>query len=205
VLANPEGPLAVMGHVDLAWAYTYLDQGRDTSSNFFGILHALAEGRRAGVALSTLLRFLNETSYELAVLYNHEAEELEEGRPSSVDPVERAWLWMLRQDLAGFILLGDPAVRLPLAPARVEAPVPGISLDAMAQIGLGEFELPAPAISEGKAAAAEQAILELLAGKGSVKDIAARHGISSGELRRWEELYRAAGLEALARHLSRHG
>jgi hypothetical protein len=205
VLANPEGPLAVMGHVDLAWAYSYLDQGRDTSSNFFGLLHTLAQGRRAGVALSTLLRFLNETSIELATLYNHEAAELRAGRPSPVDPVARAWLWMLRQDLAGYILLGDPAVRLPLASARVEASAPGFSQDAMASVGLVGFEPPAQAAPEREPAAAEQAILELLANKGSVTDIAARHGISPEELRRWEELYRAAGRAALARHLSGRG
>jgi hypothetical protein len=205
VLANPEGPLAVMGHVDLAWAFSYLDQGRDTSAHFFGLLHTLAEGRRAGVALSTLLRFLNEVSIELTTLYNHEASELQEGRPSRVDPVARAWLWMLRQDLAGYILLGDPAVRLPLAPARVETSESGLSLDAMASVGLVGFEPPAQAASERESAAAEQAILELITGKGSLADIAARHGIPPEELQRWEELYRAAGRAALARHLSRRG
>jgi hypothetical protein len=205
VLANPEGPLAVMGHVDLAWAFSYLDQGRDTSANFFGLLHTLAEGRRAGVALSTLLRFLNEVSIELTTLYNHEASALREGRPSPVDPVARAWLWMLRQDLAGYILLGDPAVRLPLAPPRVEASEPGFSLDAMASVGLMGFEPPAQAVSERESAAAEQAILELLTGKGTIADIAARHGITPEELQQWEELYRAAGRAALARHLSRRG
>ncbi|HYH98599.1 hypothetical protein [Hyalangium sp.] len=200
VLANPEGPLAVMGHVDLAWAWSYLDQGRDTSSHFFGLLHALAEGRRAGVALSTLLRFLIETSIELTTLYDQEAKALRAGSPSPVDPVARAYLWMLRQDLAGYILLGDPAVRLPLASARVEASVPRSHLDAMASVGLAGFELPAPPAPEPTAA--EQAVIELLAGKGTLADIAARHGIAPGELCQWEELYRAAGRAALARHLS---
>jgi hypothetical protein len=205
VLANPQGPLAVMGHVDLAWAYSYLDQGRDTSSNFFGILQSLAEGRRAGVALSTLLRVLNETSAELAILYNHEAAELKAGRPSPVDAVARAWLWMLRQDLAGYILLGDPAVRLPLAPARVEAPASSTSPDAMTLEGLLGFAPSAQDAPGRDSTAAEKAILELLGEKGSVADIAARHGLSPEELRQWEELYRAAGREALARHLSRRG
>ena len=34
---------------------------------------------------------------------------------------KRSHLWMLRQDLAGYILLGDPAVRLPLQPAAPPA------------------------------------------------------------------------------------
>jgi hypothetical protein len=130
---------------------------------------------------------------------------LQEGRPSPVDPVARAWLWMLRQDLAGYILMGDPAVRLPLARAQVQASVPGISRDAMAEVGLGGFEFPAPPPPGPETTSAEQAILELLAGKGSVAEIAVRHGITARELEQWKELYQAAGRAALARHLSGRG
>ncbi|QRN96791.1 hypothetical protein JRI60_48755 [Archangium violaceum] len=119
-LANPNGPLAVMGHVDLAWSCGFNDRGRRTTSRFIELLRALAQGSRAGVALSTLLQFLNEASSELATLYNQEQMDLMDGRPSSVTPADKARLWMQRQDLANYILLGDPAVRLSLASRRVE-------------------------------------------------------------------------------------
>lgn len=188
-LANPQGPLAVMGHVDLAWTYSYNDQGRGTPSRFLELLKALADGSRAGMALGTLMRSVNETSIALAMLYDREQEERLNQRRSTIDPVARAHLWMLRQDLAGYILLGDPAVRLP----RTQA------------------VQPAPAVARGPTVAAapgrtvadmERALLALLSGKQSAEELASRLGVSTRELHQWEDRYRAAGREELARLLS---
>ncbi len=120
-LANPEGPLAVIGHVDLAWTSTLSDQGNLAHSRFLGVLRALAGGRRVGNALHTLLRFFNEGSVELTALYKQEEWSRATGRKSSVDPKARAGLWLRCQDLANYVLLGDPAVRL-----RAVASTPGI-------------------------------------------------------------------------------
>ena len=155
-----------------------------------------------GVALSTLLRFFTETNLELTSLGHHEEAERLLGRRPSTDPVARASLWMLRQDLAGFILLGDPAVRLPLAPARVAPSRPSTPVDAVSAL-LG-FRGPAPAATPRREATeVEAAILALLTGKLSAEEVAARHGLSLPELREWEDIYREAGRVALARHLSR--
>ncbi|NOJ91659.1 hypothetical protein D7W82_00715 [Corallococcus sp. CA049B] len=113
-LANPEGPLAVVGHVDLAWSSSFNDQGRSRHERFLGVIKALASGRRAGAALSSLLRFANETSASLASSYHQEKAALTAGRQYSASLAERAHLWMLYHDLASHVLLGDPAVRLPL-------------------------------------------------------------------------------------------
>lgn len=113
-LANPQGPLAVVGHVDLAWTASFNDQGRSRHERFLGVIKALASGRRAGTALSSLLRFANETSASLASSYHQERGALAAGQEYKVSPAERAHLWMLYHDLASHVLLGDPAVRLPL-------------------------------------------------------------------------------------------
>lgn len=198
-LANPQGPLVVMGHVDLAWSHSFIDRGRSTPSRFIELLKALAGGSRAGAALGTLLQVLNEASSELTSLYNQEALERTHGMPSSIDPGERARLWMLRQDLANYILLGDPAVRLPLAStvARAPASQPRVSM-SLSWPGSG----PGPGGPGLGAAGAEEALLELLTRQRSPEEVAARHGISERELLQWEEVYCAAGREALARHLS---
>jgi hypothetical protein len=112
-LANPEGPLAVIGHVDLAWTSTFSDQGNLAHSRFVGVLRILAEGRRVGSALHALLRHFNEELIELIALYKQDEWALSHGRKSSVDPKARAALWFLCQDLSNYVLLGDPAVRLP--------------------------------------------------------------------------------------------
>jgi hypothetical protein len=189
VLANPDGPLAVMGHVDLAWSYGFKDHSRPTPSRFLGVLKVLAEGGRAGVALSALQRFANETSVELALLHN-EAQRASTNRlPSPVHPMKWAELWMVHQDLSNYILLGDPAVRLPLqAPAMPPSPR---RAQALSQATSSPAREPA---------AMEAAVLELLSGRRSLEAVASRYGVTLRELRQWEDIYRSAGRSALARH-----
>jgi hypothetical protein len=204
-LANPDGPLAVMGHVDLAWSHSFSDRGRGTPSRFIELLKELARGSRAGVALHTLMQVLNETSSELASLYNQEEQQRAHGLPCAIDPVERARLWMLRQDLANYILLGDPAVRLPVAPTRAsawEAPPPARL--AMSVLG-AQFGAPPPEPPSLTPEALEAAILAALTRQRPLKALAAEHGVPTDVLRRWTERYRAAGLEALTRALSEGG
>lgn len=116
-LASPRGPLAFIGHVDLAWTYSFrdLDAGpTNRAARFVQALTSLLRGHRVGVAFRELFRFFEQTNTELTTL----------GESSTRDAVRRAHLWMLRQDLAGFVVLGDPAARLPLvenAPASVAA------------------------------------------------------------------------------------
>lgn len=118
VLANPDGPLAVIGHVDLAWTSTFSDRGNVAFSRFLGVLRTLVEGRRVGNALHSLLRFHAEALIPLTALLMREERALAEGRASPVDPIEKARSWMLCQDLSNYVLLGDPAVRLPGIIAR---------------------------------------------------------------------------------------
>jgi hypothetical protein len=195
-LANPEGPLAVMGHVDLAWSFGFRDHGRPTPSRFLGVLKALAEGGRAGVALSALQRFVTETSIELTMLYNQEQARASE-TPSAIDPVRWAELWMVRQDLANYVLLGDPAVRLPLARPTAKAAVKKSRM-------LPGFAPSAQGAPLHGGDSAEKAVLELLAG-GDLKSVAERHNASASELRRWGDTYRAAGRAALEQLLSGNG
>jgi hypothetical protein len=214
-LANPDGPLAVMGHVDLAWSLSFSDRGRGTPSHFIELLGELARGSRAGVALHTLMRVLNETSSELTALYNQEELERAHGGTCTVDSAARARLWMLRQDLANYILLGDPAVRLPLAPAREpvrEVAPPPDGRVAMRMLLGPRFTgaapapcPPAPRAVEEQEEEREAAILALLTGQRVPEDIADEHGVTLDELRRWEALYRAAGRKALAKDAARRG
>ncbi|MBZ4333433.1 hypothetical protein [Corallococcus sp. AS-1-12] len=117
-LANPQGPLAVIGHVDLAWTYGFQDRDHRQGkvSRFLEPLQQLARGRRVGLGLSWLLRGGHQANLELTTLYDQEEAARSAGKPSPVDPLRRSHLWMLRQDLGGYVLLGDPAARLPLAP-----------------------------------------------------------------------------------------
>jgi hypothetical protein len=123
VLANPEGPLAYLGHLDLTWTYSFQDVGltrASRSSRFVALLRALAVGRRVGLAMDAVQRALAETNLALTVAYEREAESHALGG-APIDLRQRAHLWLARQDLAGWVLLGDPAARVtPVAAAPVE-------------------------------------------------------------------------------------
>jgi hypothetical protein len=119
-LANPRGPLAVIGHGDLAWTYGFTTVGapaRGRASRITGALEVLANGSRAGVALDALMRAYREVNDGLMTEYQERQDALIEGRPDPVDPVEHAARWMERNDLRGYVLLGDPAARLCLRSA----------------------------------------------------------------------------------------
>src|SRR5262249_36583114 len=119
--------IAVMAHADLAWTYAFHDMGadaKDRPSRFEGLFRALADASHVGPCHREVLRVMTETTEELLTYYASDETANPSGPPDPKRTIEKANLWMLRQDLAGYILLGDPAARLPLrAPvAPVEPP-----------------------------------------------------------------------------------
>lgn len=121
-LAHPEGPLGVIGHVDLAWSWSFLDDivargsagPRARHERFQGILRSVVEGHRFGVAHHELAGFFNEVTRSLGGMYEQSV-----AKGIAVEDkarrAARAELWMQHHDLAAYVLLGDPAARLPLA------------------------------------------------------------------------------------------
>jgi len=200
VLANPQGPLAVMGHADLAWSYSFQDEGPGTTnrpSRFQGLLRSMVLGRRAGVGLNALLRFFVDTNTALTALYEQQEEAQRLGRPNPVDLTQRAHLWMLRQDLAGYVLLGDPAVQLPVTPAQPRKAAQPASVRELAFSVLGmPVAASEPLPSAEKMA---EAVLALFSGAEASRAIADRLGVSLKQLREWERIYKEAGLAALER------
>lgn len=203
-LANPQGPLAVFGHVDLAWTYGFQDRDsrRGKVSRFLEPLQQLARGRRAGLGLGWLMRGANQANLELTTLYDLEEEARGAGRPSHVDPLQRAHLWMLRQDLGGYILLGDPAVRLPLTQPALANPHPfslGLSSLGLSSLGPSSPVVPPPAPTPpGERQGHEElerAVLELAARR---QELAQRLGVTPAQLQQWEQRYLEGGRQALA-------
>jgi hypothetical protein len=208
-LADPSGPLAFMGHVDLAWTYSFFDlddRPRRRPGRLMGVIQALLNRHRAGVAVRKLLRFFAEVNTELTALQDAQARA---GRgpiespgsagarsnatrcKESIDDNERArrgHLWMLRQDLAGYVLLGDPAVRLPIADGGRGADGTDVPRARGAGRAAGEH---AAAVTR-----AEAAVLAVLRGD-SIAGAAGRHGLDRAELERLVASYHAAGRDAL--------
>jgi hypothetical protein len=115
LLANEQGPLAVIGHSDLAWTLAFTDAENSTSSRASRILSALevlANGSRAGVAHAALMRHYQAVNDSLMSSYQAREDALLYGTRDPTDPVQHGLLWLQRNDLRGYLLLGDPAARL---------------------------------------------------------------------------------------------
>jgi hypothetical protein len=216
-LRNPEGPLGVIGHMDLAWTYGYMS-AKDLSvrreSRFMEPLYALARGSRAGVGLDLLLRAYRDANNALLASYQREKDASVDGKTNPTDPVERAHFWMLRNDLRGYVLLGDPAARLPLrknalAPKGREPEATSIipevrsnSTELKAESApqgsapvKSEVGAPIPATVDDRVEAAQA----MLYGDEAPRSIAARKGVSLKVLWEWVDAYRAGGREKLSK------
>ncbi|HRI67005.1 MAG TPA: hypothetical protein PK156_22325 [Polyangium sp.] len=134
-LANPDGPLAVIGHVDLAWTFSFQDASKKwRSSRFHGVFRGLVDQSRIGPSFADLQFVLNDTNSDLTDMIDTEVRAKEENEilaDAAERPAIKAGLWMLRQDLYAYVLLGDPAARIAgmATPEEVRRKVPSISLD----------------------------------------------------------------------------
>jgi hypothetical protein len=85
---------------------------------------------------------------------------------------------MVRNDLRGYVLLGDPAARLPLAKNKAVI-------------------APKPTIPQRDPEQMQAAVLAVLGRESSTGTIAKRYNVSKEELDTWVNTYKAGGLAAL--------
>ncbi|MCB9760198.1 MAG: hypothetical protein H6739_10220 [Alphaproteobacteria bacterium] len=114
-LLNPAGPLVFIGALNQVTDVAFRDYANNRTPAYqpiMALLRALADGRRAGVAMSPLRSEAERLNADLMHDHDREARALARGNPFEVDTHWRAYTWMRSQALSDFILLGDPAVRL---------------------------------------------------------------------------------------------
>lgn len=194
-LAHPDGPLALLGHIDLAWSYSYEElhvtgegdarriTGSNRSLNFFHAMSKLVAGERVGAAALTLRMQLDAVGGALTAHYDRCKRDGSVEGATPEDRLALGNLWMLHQDLLGYALLGDPAVRLPLGRGEPQrqprAPEDDAAIDRLEQAALA------------------------IAGGESPGVVAARLGLARSELVEASRIYREAGRAALAALLGR--
>ena len=112
------GALAVIGHVERAWGLSFLTdvtsrpggtegRKREHVEVFASVIERLLAGHPVGSALDFMNMRYAAIATELTYLYD------QIGDPPSVEDVYRlAELWTANNDARGYIVVGDPAVRL---------------------------------------------------------------------------------------------
>lgn len=159
LLGHPQGgALAVVGHVDRAWGSSFLWAGAEQLTTFESTLTKLLQGDRLGFAAEDFNNRYAELSTELAVRV--EAVKFRE----IVPPEELAGLWTANNDARGYVILGDPAVRLAVTRAG-ETSVPRPALETItlsASRPAGETPQPEAAATPDLAAEKRERLLQAL-------------------------------------------
>lgn len=111
LLGHPRGgALAVVAHVDRTWGFSFLWPGVGEQLQAFECtLRGLMTGHRVGTAME----FFNKRFAELSVDFADLGQDSAWG--AEVDAGELVRLWTARNDARSYVILGDPAVRLPVA------------------------------------------------------------------------------------------
>ncbi|MBL8055173.1 MAG: hypothetical protein JNK29_00680 [Anaerolineales bacterium] len=104
------GALAVIGHVERAWGTSFMWGRAGAQLGVFeSALTGLMEGKRLGHVFETFNERYAEISSDLSVML----EDIKFDTP--VEDSKLATQWTANNDARGYMIVGDPAVKLPLA------------------------------------------------------------------------------------------
>jgi hypothetical protein len=121
LLGHPAGgALAMIGHVDRAWTWSFSwNSVRENTDAFIDLMKRLMQGQRVGFALETF----NERYGQIAAMLSTELDDIRFGK--RLDPLYVADLWTANNDARSYVIVGDPAAHLVFAPdAPPEPPYP---------------------------------------------------------------------------------
>jgi len=101
------GALAVIGHVERAWSYSFASPEFGAQTHTFEMcLHALMSGMRVGAAMDAFAM----RHAALAVSLNRLLDDIR--HDARIDDYRLAGLWTVHHDARNYVILGDPAVRI---------------------------------------------------------------------------------------------
>jgi hypothetical protein len=106
------GALAVVGHVDQAWSYSFVWAGAGPQTAVFS---SAFKALMAGKTIGNAMEYFNDRFGALVAGWQSLKAMLEDiAYRTAVDSAELAGLWAASNDARNFVIIGDPAVRLSL-------------------------------------------------------------------------------------------
>ncbi|NJN19614.1 MAG: hypothetical protein HC822_26925 [Oscillochloris sp.] len=145
LLGHPKGgALAVIGHVERAWTFSFSDP-RNTNPQGARQIETFSSAMRRlmlrGLPVGHAIEYFNERYAELATILTEDMENIRYG--ASLDPYELSNRWTEHNDARSYVVLGDPAVRLPLAASGAAG-----ERATIGEVAAPSINLPPPVTSE---------------------------------------------------------
>jgi hypothetical protein len=157
MLGRENGALAVVGHVDRAWSYSFAWPGAGAQTEVFRSVLARVG---AGAPLGAAMRYLADRYAELATELALSLEQVRLGRRRRDEAL--AGMWTAYADARDFVVIGDPAVSLGRMGGH---PAPG-SGGAVTEADVRRHPPAAPPAATGSSPPATQAHPTALAAGG---------------------------------------
>ncbi len=132
------GALAVVGHVDRAWGHSfYVEDAEDVADRQqYGVFQNTLERLMQGYPVGFAMEYFADRYAQIASDLSAMLDAVDQGK--QVSRVNLATLWTVNNDARSYVIIGDPAVRLPLSSEAIHGERP-----AFEAIDLGSLSFPA--------------------------------------------------------------